>query len=52
MPLRLQTCTEDRNGMDIGAAIEYHGSCERSTKSCQFLCIEKGVGNPGRGEKR
>ena len=33
VPFCLQTCTEDRDGVDIGAAVEDQGCRERGTKS-------------------
>ena len=34
VPLCLQACTEDGDGMDIRAAAKHHDCRERSTESC------------------
>ena len=47
VPFCLHACPEDRNGMDMGAAVKDDGRCERSTESCQFFRVEEGVGNAG-----
>ena len=51
VPLRLQTCTEDRDGVDMGANVEDHGRGERSTESRQFFSVEESVGYASGGEK-
>ena len=43
VPFCLQAGTEDRDGMDMGADVEDHGCRERSTESCKFFGVEKGI---------
>ena len=51
VPFRLQAGAEDGDGVDVGAAVEDHGCCERCAEGCQFFGVEESVGNPGCGEE-
>ena len=52
VPFRLQACTEDGDGVDVGADVEDHGRRERGTESREFFRVEKGVGYASGCEER
>lgn len=51
VPFCLQAGAEDGDGVDVGAAVEDDGCCERGAEGCHFFRVEEGVGNAGRCEQ-